>query len=160
MAILLVILKAASFYYYTIFDHMTNIEILNKITKKSSYHAGTFFYNHGLVYNKREFLQIPQQKSEAAIGGVLVKKCVLTNFAKFTGKDLCQSPFFHKVAGLRPSKKFLRTPFVQNTSGRLLLKNNYQTFENLFRIFLIYEFLFRKTGESFIVSFFFVSVKK
>ena len=31
----LVILKAASFYYYTIFDHMTNIEILNKITKKA-----------------------------------------------------------------------------------------------------------------------------
>ena len=35
MAILLVILKAASFYYYTIFDHMTNIEILNKITRKA-----------------------------------------------------------------------------------------------------------------------------
>ena len=77
MAILLVILKAASFYYYTIFDHMTNIEILNKITKKSSYHAGTFFYNHGLVYNKREFLQIPQQKSEAAIGDVLAKNVFL-----------------------------------------------------------------------------------
>ena len=89
---------------------MTNIEILNKITKKSSYHAGTFFYNHGWVYNKREFLQIPQQKSEAAIGGVLVRKCVLRNFPKFTGKDLCQSLFFHKVVGLRPFKKFLRTP--------------------------------------------------
>ena len=35
LAILLVILKAASFHYYTIFDHMTNIEILNKITKKA-----------------------------------------------------------------------------------------------------------------------------
>ena len=35
LAILLVILKAASFYYYAIFDHMTNIEILNKITKKA-----------------------------------------------------------------------------------------------------------------------------
>ena len=30
------------------------------------------------------------------------KKGVLKNFAKFTEKQLCQSPFFNKVAGLRP----------------------------------------------------------
>ena len=30
------------------------------------------------------------------------KKCVLRNFAKFTGKHLCQSLFFDKVAGLKP----------------------------------------------------------
>ena len=60
-----------------------------------------------------------------------VKKGVLRNFAKFTGKHLCQSLFFNKFAGLRPSTlskghtcflvnfaKFLRTPFLQNTSGR------------------------------------------
>ena len=29
-----------------------------------------------------------------------VKKGVLRNFAKFTGKHLCQSLFFNKVAGL------------------------------------------------------------
>ena len=29
-------------------------------------------------------------------------KGVLRNFAKFTGKQLCQSLFFNKVAGLRP----------------------------------------------------------
>ena len=65
-----------------------------------------------------------------------VKKGVLRNFAKFTGKHLCQRLFFNKVAG-RPATllkkslwhrcfpvnfaKFLRTPFLQNTSGRLLL---------------------------------------
>ena len=54
-------------------------------------------------------------------------KGVLGNFAKFTGKHLCQSLFFNKVAGLRPKTllkkgvwnrcfpmnfdKFLRTPF-------------------------------------------------
>ena len=32
-----------------------------------------------------------------------VKKGVLRNFAKFTGKHLCQRVFFNKVAGLRPS---------------------------------------------------------
>ena len=71
-----------------------------------------------------------------------IKKGVLRNFTNFTGKHLCQSLFFNKVAGLRPATllkkrlwhrcfpvnfvKFLRTPFLQNTSGRLLL----ETFTN------------------------------
>ena len=76
-----------------------------------------------------------------------VRKGILRNFAKFTGKHLCQSLFFNQTAGLRPATllkkrlwpatllkkrlwhrcfpvnfiKFLRTPFLQNTSGRLLL---------------------------------------
>ena len=65
------------------------------------------------------------------------KKGVLRHFAKLTGKHLCQSHFFNKVAGLRPATllkkrlwdsgfpvnfaKFLRTPSLQNTFGRLLL---------------------------------------
>ena len=46
-----------------------------------------------------------------------VSKGVLRNFAKFTGKHLCQSLCFNKVAGLRHRcfpvnfAKFLRTPF-------------------------------------------------
>ena len=59
---------------------------------------------------------------------VFCKKGVLRNFAKFTGKHLCQSLFFNKVEGLRPATllkkrlwhrrfrvnfaKFLRTPFI------------------------------------------------
>ena len=66
-----------------------------------------------------------------------MKKGDLKNFAKFTGKQLCQRFFFNKVAGLRSATllkkrlwhrcfpvnfaKFLRTAFLQNTSGRLLL---------------------------------------
>ena len=34
---------------------------------------------------------------------VFCKKGVLRNFAKFTGKYLCQGLFFNKVAGLRPA---------------------------------------------------------
>ena len=65
------------------------------------------------------------------------KKGVLRNFAKFTGKHLCQSLFFNKVAGLRPGTllkkilwhrcflvnftKFLRTPFLTEHLGWLLL---------------------------------------
>ena len=37
--------------------------------------------------------------SEAATGAVLQKEGVLRNYAKFTGKHLCQSLFFNKVAG-------------------------------------------------------------
>ena len=65
---------------------------------------------------------------------VFGKRGVLRNFAKFTGKHLCRSLFFNIVAGLRPTTflkkilryrcfpvnlvKFLRKPFLQNTSGR------------------------------------------
>ena len=68
---------------------------------------------------------------------VFCKKGVLRNFAKFTGKHLCQSLFFNKVAGLRPAtllKKslwhrcfpvnfvnFLRTPFYIEHLWWLLL---------------------------------------
>ena len=62
-----------------------------------------------------------------------IKKSVLKKFTKFTGKHLCQSLFFNKVADLRPATllkkdsgkgafvKLLRTTCVQNTSGRMLL---------------------------------------
>ena len=68
--------------------------------------------------------------TEAATRGALQEKVVLRNFIKFTGKHLCQSLFFNKVAGLGigPATlfkkrlwhgcfqvnfvKFLRTPFL------------------------------------------------
>ena len=59
-----------------------------------------------------------------------VKKGVLRNFAKFTGKHLCQSLFFNKVAGQKRGSstgvscefcKISKNTFLQNTSGRLLL---------------------------------------
>ena len=43
---------------------------------------------------------------------VFYKKGALENFAKFSGKHLCQSLFFNKVAGLRP--------VLQNSSGLVL----------------------------------------
>ena len=83
------------------------------------------------VYVSLEF-----DSTEAAARGS-VRKGVLRNFGKFTGKHLCQSLFFNKVVGLRPATllkkrlwhrcfpvnfaKSLRTPFLQNMSGQLLL---------------------------------------
>ena len=62
-----------------------------------------------------------------------VRKGVLRNFAKFTGKHLCQRLFLNKVAGLRPATllkkslwhrcfpvnfaKFLRIPFYRTPQG-------------------------------------------
>ena len=73
-------------------------------------------------------------------------KGVLKNFIKFTGKHLCRSLCFNKVAGLRPATllkkrlwhrcflvnflKILRKPFQQNTSGGCfwqLIKDSSQT---------------------------------
>ena len=69
-----------------------------------------------------------------------IKKTVLRNFEKFTGKHLCQSLFLNKVAGMRSATlfkkklwhrcflvnfaKFPRTFFLQNTSGQLFLYFN------------------------------------
>ena len=51
------------------------------------------------------------------------KKGVLRNFSKFTGKHLCRSLFFNKVAGLRPAtllkKKLLHRCFPANV-GKFL----------------------------------------
>ena len=40
------------------------------------------------------------QKYRSSLPEVFCKRGVLENLAKFTGKHLCQSPFFNKVAGL------------------------------------------------------------
>ena len=48
-----------------------------------------------------------------------MKKGVFRNFTKFTGKDLYQR-LWYKCFSVNFAK-FLRTPFLQNTSGRLLL---------------------------------------
>ena len=60
-----------------------------------------------------------------------VRKVILRNFPKFTGKHLCQALLFNKVEDSESEtlaqcfsvnfSKFLRTPFSQNISGRLLL---------------------------------------
>ena len=73
-----------------------------------------------------------------------MKKGVLRNFAKFTGKYLCRSLFFNKAAGLEAFikkrfwhrcfpvnfAKFLRTLFSQNTSRKLLASNKIKTQKN------------------------------
>ena len=75
-----------------------------------------------------------------------VRKVFLRNFAQFRGKHLRQVLFYNKIAGREPATlrkkrlwhrcfpvnfaKFLRTPFSQNTSGRLFLDKQHFLNEN------------------------------
>ena len=74
------------------------------------------------------------ERYKAVVQKVFCKKGVLRNFAKFTGKHLCYSLFFNKVAGLRVATllkketlaqcfpvKFLRTTFYIEHLWWLLL---------------------------------------
>ena len=90
-----------------------------------------------LLSKKAKELWMSTGKGRSSRPGVFCKKGVLRNFTEFAGKYLCQSLFFHKVAGPSPATlskkrlwhrcfpvnfvKFLKTRFLQNTSGRLLL---------------------------------------
>ena len=58
--------------------------------------------------------------SEADTRSVLLSKGVLRNFVKLTGKRLLKKRLWHKCFPLNFAK-FRRTPFLQNTYGRLRL---------------------------------------
>ena len=50
-----------------------------------------------------------KRSNRSSLSKVFCKKGVLKNFTKFTGKHLCQSLFFNKVAGLRPATLLKKT---------------------------------------------------
>ena len=51
----------------------------------------------------RDFLSFVQFKKREKLQRCSMKKGVLRNLTKFTGKHLCQSLFFNNVADLSPS---------------------------------------------------------
>ena len=88
------------------------------------------FWFLSMVYHRiKEVVLNSEQQNHAT--EVFYKKCFLKNFAKFTGKQLCQSLFLTNAASLRSASsfkkrlqhrsfpvnfaKFLRTTFLQNT---------------------------------------------
>ena len=90
--------------------------------------AFDYFYQNLLI----DVWKSPEYASEfwkrkyfrSSLSEVCYKNGVLKNFAKFTGKCLCQSLFFNNFTGLRPATllkkrlclvnltKLLRTPFL------------------------------------------------
>ena len=86
----------------------------------------------------------------------------IRNCAKITGKYLCQSLYFNKVGSAALLKqrlrhrcfpinfaKFLRTPFLQNTSGRLLLNIRRYFMHLTGRVRSLVEYKTRKVSGSF-----------
>ena len=69
------------------------------ISKKNKYSSKFKIFNFTVLLHFIQVQQIHQKQPPE----VFYKKGVFRNFAKFTGKHLCQSFFFNKVADLRPA---------------------------------------------------------
>ena len=77
-----------------------------------------------------------------------VRKGVLRNFVKFTGKHLCQSLFFDKVRGLRQACNFIKKRLAQMFSCKF-----YEISRNTFsKEHLCWLFLTRKTYKDLMCS--------
>ena len=63
-----------------------------------------------------------------------VKKSVLRNFTKFTGKHLCQSLFFNKFAGLRPAT-LLKKRLLLSLAGLICFVSS---FVYIYLVFLLW----------------------
>ena len=112
--------------------HYDFIIVLFSITAKPPCTVNIFFLTSQTTLPLPSLNQLKKQPPE-----VFCKKNVLRNFAKFTGKHLCQSLFFNKIAGLRSATllkkrlwhryfpmnfaKFLTTPFIIEYLWWLLL---------------------------------------
>ena len=79
--------------------------------------------------SQREIMKNHQAQIRSSHQRCSMKKGGLRNFTKFTAKNLCQSlrpatllnkRLWHRCFTVH-FPKFLRTPFIQNTPGRLLL---------------------------------------
>ena len=53
------------------------------------------------MFNSKPEVNQTENINRSSRGKVFYKKGVLKHFTKFTGKHMCQSLFFNKVAGLR-----------------------------------------------------------
>ena len=99
----------------------------------ANYKTFTFIFL-GFCLNCKSTFNIKKIMNRSSHRKFSAKKCVHRIFSKFKEKHMCQGLFFNKVAGLTLFKKrlwhrcfpvnfekFLRTPCLKNTSGRLLL---------------------------------------
>ena len=105
---------------------------LIKLQALGVFHRASFFIKHLrlllLYWNTSTKISLLLVPTEAVAQRCSLRKGVFRNFAKFTGKHQRQKLFFNFIKKRLWRRcfpvnfaKFLRTPFVQNTSGRLLL---------------------------------------
>ena len=86
--------KGYSWFLYTAKKWYFLLEISLLNMNKSEDNCGLLLCRIVWILCVLDFQKLPSE--------VFCKKGVLRNFAKFTGKHLCQGLFFKKVAGLRP----------------------------------------------------------
>ena len=113
------------FCFFFFCSHRSGVFRVFQFLLKTAIHPRGHFLTHpSILYRLMRFLQIARSSHRKCS----VKKGFLRNFAKFTGKQLCQNLFFDKVAGLRPATllkkrlwhrrfpvnfaKFLKIPFL------------------------------------------------
>ena len=117
-------------------QEVLNLSLLIQKINVTSKRIACFYYNNTELQNYERACP-SRYKDRSSRLEVFCKKGVLGNFAKFTGKHLCQRLFFNKVAGLKPATllkkslwhrcfpvnfaKFLRTPFFTEHLRWLLL---------------------------------------
>ena len=114
--------------------HSTVMLVVKSISKNLKICARS--KNFLIPRSQREIMKNHQAQIRSSHQRCSMKKGGLRNFTKFTGKHLCQSLFFNKVAGLRPATlfkrpwhrcfpvnfaKFLRTPVLTEHLRWLLL---------------------------------------
>ena len=102
------------------------------------------------IYQKNLFVHLILERS--SLREVFCKKGVLKNFSNFTGKHLCQSVIFNKVAGPRRfpvnfAKHLLLTvsTLIRWTEVEKVLipyLTNLETFNELSRLFLKYKLVY------------------
>ena len=88
-------------------------------TKQKNLQAKYFFTRCNLKSSHKMKFSIKEFLREIVVRNCSCKKGVLNNFAKFTGKQLCQNLFFNKVAGL--TRNFKNT-FLKKTLEKSLPK--------------------------------------
>ena len=81
----------------------------------------SFFDRETLILIK--FSSDNENVPEAVVQRFSLRKGILRNFTKFTGKHLCQSLFFIKVAGMRVLLMFLRKLHICKKIDSILFIN-------------------------------------
>ena len=125
------------FYYFTPEGWIIEHYILHDILVKYLVLHCRCFYCFFIQPQLECFSKVRNKQYKSSHQRCSVKKSVLRIFAKFTRNTCARVSFFNKVEGLRPATlikeklcyrcflvnfaKFLRTPFMQITFGRLLL---------------------------------------
>ena len=75
---------------------------ISEMAKCKNFNSSSHTYD---AHFEQKFVHrfVPQTQSISSRPDVFYNKGVLRNLARFTGRHLCQSLFFNKVAGLRPA---------------------------------------------------------